>query len=160
MDDKLKFAGMLLGGYLLGRTKKMRLALMLATGLGARQLRRTPRRSPGQLSSVMASPEVRRLTEELTIRLTDAGRAAAFAAVTKGVESLTANLEHRTEKLTTPVQEGAKAAAGKATSAAGTATSAAGTAAGTATGTAEKATSSLKDRMHFGKKKAEAPAEE
>lgn len=99
MDDKLKFAGMLLGGYLLGRTKRMKTALMLATTVGAKQLQSNPEMLAKAGSAVLSSPEVKKLTDELTGRLTEAAKAAAVAAATKRVESLTTNIQARTEKL-------------------------------------------------------------
>ncbi|GAA4427889.1 hypothetical protein GCM10023169_28380 [Georgenia halophila] len=100
MDNKLKFAGMLAGGYLLGRTRKMKTALMLAATVGAKQLRDSPSRELTELrNSVLGSPEVKRLTGEVSGRLTEAGKAAAIATATRSVESLSTNLQERTEKL-------------------------------------------------------------
>lgn len=39
MDDKLKIAGVLLGGYLLGRTKKLKTAVLLGAAVAGNRLR-------------------------------------------------------------------------------------------------------------------------
>ncbi|MFC7404284.1 hypothetical protein [Georgenia alba] len=99
MDQKLKLAGLVLGGYVLGRTRKGKAALMLAAAVAGKQLRANPDQVTAVRDSVLASPGVRRLTGEATGRLADAGKAAAAAAVTRRVESLSANLRARTEQL-------------------------------------------------------------
>ena len=76
------------GGYFLGRTKKMKLAMMLGGMAAGRQAG-----GPGQLLAQGAkllgqSPELTRLTDELGGRLLDAGKAAAVAVATRQVENL------------------------------------------------------------------------
>jgi hypothetical protein len=76
------------GGYFLGRTKKMKLAMMLGGLAAGRQAG-----GPGQLLAQGAkllgqSPELTRLTDELGGRLLDAGKAAAVAVATRQVENL------------------------------------------------------------------------
>ena len=80
------------GGYFLGRTKKMKLALMLGgmaagrqTG-GAGQLLQQGTKLLGQ------SPELGRLTDEIRGRLLEAGKGAAVAVATRQVEALTDRL--------------------------------------------------------------------
>jgi len=90
-------------GYFLGRTKKMRLALMLvaagATGkIGS---------SPGELlqqgaKMVGSSPELKGLTEDVKGRLLEAGKAAAVATAGRQIGSLTDKLQERTELLRQP----------------------------------------------------------
>jgi hypothetical protein len=87
------------GGYFLGRTKKMKLAMMLA-GMAAGQ----QAGGPGELlkggTKLLASrPELARLTGEVRGRLLEAGKAAAVAAATRQVENLTDRVGKRVEAL-------------------------------------------------------------
>ncbi|GAB6939086.1 hypothetical protein JCM11754A_26130 [Isoptericola variabilis] len=98
MDEKLKLAGILLGGYLLGRTKKLRTAVLLSAAVAGNRLRDESARgalfdSLGGLRDFASSPEIKRLTSDVTGRLVDAGKVAAVAAVTSRVDDLTSRLE-------------------------------------------------------------------
>lgn len=95
MDDKLKIAAVLLAGYLLGRTKRMKLALAAAGALAVRELRSNPDLLKAG-TSVLASPAVKKLTDELSGRLVEAGKTAVVAAAAKRVDGLVSNLEKRT----------------------------------------------------------------
>ena len=92
------------GGYFLGRTKKMKLAMMLggvAAGRqagGAGQLLRQGAQLLGE------SPEVGRLTDEIRDRLLDAAKVAAVAVATRQVEALT----ERVSRVGTPVEGAGK----------------------------------------------------
>jgi hypothetical protein len=92
------------GGYFLGRTKKMKLAVMLggmAAGRqagGAAQLLRQGAKLLGE------SPELGRLTDEIRDRLLDAAKAAAVAVATRQVEALT----ERVSRVGTPVGDAGK----------------------------------------------------
>jgi hypothetical protein len=83
------------GGYLLGRTKKMKLAMMLGGMAAGRQAG-----GPGQLLAQGAkllgqSPELGRLNEEIRGRLLDAAKVAAVAVATRQVEALTERVVSR-----------------------------------------------------------------
>lgn len=85
------------GGYFLGRTKKMKLALMLAGMAAGRQAG-----GPGALLEqgkklLDASPELLRLTDDVKGRLLDAGKGAALAVATRQVEALTGRVAGRVE---------------------------------------------------------------
>lgn len=85
------------GGYFLGRTKKMKLGLMLA-GMAAGRQAGGPAALLGQGKNLLnASPELSRLSDVLTGRLLDAGKGAALAVATHQVESLTDRLVGRVE---------------------------------------------------------------
>ena len=86
-------------GYFLGRTKKMKLALMVAGMAAGRQAG-----GPGALlrqgkDLLGQSPELASLTGALRGRLVDAGKAAAIAVVTRQVESLTDRVGQRVDSL-------------------------------------------------------------
>ena len=85
------------GGYFLGRTKKMKLGLMLA-GMAAGRQAGGPAALLGQGKNLLnASPELLRLTDEVKGRLLDAGKGAALAVATRQVEALTDRVAGRVE---------------------------------------------------------------
>ena len=89
------------GGYILGRTKKMKLAMMLAGTAAGRQAG-GPAALLGQGGSAAllgqgkklleASPELSRLADEVRGRLLEAGKGAALAVAARQVDSLTDRL--------------------------------------------------------------------
>jgi hypothetical protein len=88
------------GGYFLGRTKKMKLAMMLGGMAAGRQAG-----GPGQLLAqgmklLGQSPELSRLTDELGGRLLEAGKGAAVAIATRQVENLTERVVGRVGPVT------------------------------------------------------------
>ncbi|WP_232665601.1 hypothetical protein [Pseudonocardia sp. TRM90224] len=87
------------GGYFLGRTKKMKLALMLGGMVAGRRAG-----GPGELiakgtSLLSSSPELSKLTGEVRGRLVEAGKAAALAVAARQVESLTDRVSKRVESI-------------------------------------------------------------
>jgi hypothetical protein len=87
------------GGYLLGRTKKMKLALMLGGMAAGRRAG-----GPGELLSrgtklLDSSPELSRLVGDVRGRLLEAGKGAALAVATRQVEALTDRVGKRVESL-------------------------------------------------------------
>jgi len=88
------------GGYLLGRTKKMKLALMIG-GMAAGKKAGGPGQLLAQGTKLLGqSPELTRLTDEIRGRLLDAGKAAAVAVATRQVEALTERVVGRVGSLT------------------------------------------------------------
>src|SRR4051812_15391462 len=88
------------GGYFLGRTKKMKLALALA-GMAAGRKAGGPGQLLAQGTKLLGqSPEITRLTDELRGRLLDAGKGAAVAIATKQVEALTESVVNRVGDVT------------------------------------------------------------
>jgi len=87
------------GGYLLGRTRKMKLALMLG-GMVAGQRAGGPRELLSRGTKlIQASPELSRLVGDVRGRLLEAGKGAAVAVATRQVESLTDRVGKRVESL-------------------------------------------------------------
>ncbi|GAB3526474.1 hypothetical protein [Arthrobacter monumenti] len=100
MDEKAKLTAILFGGYLLGRTKKAKLALTVAGLIGGKQLSSSKGGLMSQMNELAkSSPEVRKLREQITGKLADAAKGAAMAGATKGIESVNANLQNRTQQL-------------------------------------------------------------
>jgi hypothetical protein len=87
-------------GYLLGRFQTMKWALALAAFAGRGRL---PGGSGGLLQQgaklLTSSPELTKLTDEMRGRLVEAGKAAAVAAVSSKINSLSDDLRGRTEAM-------------------------------------------------------------
>jgi hypothetical protein len=87
------------GGYFLGRTKKMKLAMMLG-GMAAGRRAGGPGELLAQGSKLLErSPELAALTDQIRGRLIDAGKGAAMAVAARQVESLTDRVGKRVESL-------------------------------------------------------------
>lgn len=87
------------GGYFLGRTKKMKLALMLGGMAAGRRAG-----GPGELLAqgqrlLNSSPELSALSDQVRGRLLDAGKGAVMAVAAKQVSSLTEKVGKRVESL-------------------------------------------------------------
>jgi hypothetical protein len=121
-------------GYLLGRRRKLRMATMMAGGMavgavggiGGIALRRGAKALGNTEMLSKVSPQLGEIADTVRNDLLDAGKAAAMAAVTGRIDSLTDTLHDRAETLRNPVD----AATGEAGKAAGRAGKAAGGAAG------------------------------
>ena len=128
-------------GYLLGRRRKMRLAVLMAAGaatgglggLGSGLLRRGAKMLGSTEALGKVAPQLGDLTDTVRGDLIDAGKAAATAALTNRIESLTDSLHERAEMIRDP----GAAAAG--------ATKAARTGAGEATRRVRRARPSARD---------------
>jgi hypothetical protein len=116
-------------GYVLGRRRKMRLATMLALGaatgglgsLGPAVLKRGAKYLGSTDIAGDLGPAVTDIVSTIRGDLLDAGKAAAAAAVTSRIDSLSDNLHDRAETLRNPeaVAEEAGQAAGRAGGSAG-----------------------------------------
>ncbi|MFC8092324.1 ABC transporter substrate-binding protein [Streptomyces sp. NPDC057301] len=94
MDNAKIGTGLLLGGYLLGRSKKAKLAL----GLGA--LLAGSRMNPGQVGRALhESPFVHTLTDQVRSELTGAGKAAATTLLSAKADNLADAIHERTSGL-------------------------------------------------------------
>ncbi|MEU6658738.1 DNA primase [Streptomyces sp. NPDC046821] len=106
--------GLALGaGYVLGRTRKMKLALAVGSMVAGRQLPLSPRAVADLVSGqLQGSPEVKELTDEVRGELSGVGKAASGALIERQVESLADRLHGRTEQIreeledTAPREEG------------------------------------------------------
>ena len=84
------------GGYLLGRTKKLRLALALGGALAGRRLAAQRGDLLAQGSKLMeGNPQLKALQGQLTGKLVEVAREAALVAAASRVEALTKSLESR-----------------------------------------------------------------
>ncbi|PXY23527.1 hypothetical protein [Prauserella endophytica] len=81
-------------GYLLGRTRKMRLALMIAAAGATGKLGGAPRELLQQgVKRLAASPELSKITDSVRGDLVDAARSAAMAAASSRIDSLNDRLQ-------------------------------------------------------------------
>ncbi|MEU4998038.1 DNA primase [Streptomyces sp. NPDC021622] len=93
--------GLALGaGYVLGRTKKMKLALAVGTMVAAKRMRLGPR-VLGDLVSrqLQENPQFKEIGDQLRADLQGVGRAASGALVERQMEGLADRLHGRTEQL-------------------------------------------------------------
>lgn len=99
MDNTTKIVLAVVGGYVLGRRKKARFALLLGSALVGKRL---DLRSLGQeaFERLSESPQFGRIKDEVTGELVSTGRAAAMATLTKPLDRLADSLEERTSGLT------------------------------------------------------------
>jgi hypothetical protein len=86
-------------GYFLGRTKKMKLALMLGGWAAGRQMG-GPGQILGQAGRMLGeNPQLSELTDQVRGRLLEAGKGAAMAVATRQVEALTDRLGRGVEQV-------------------------------------------------------------
>lgn len=101
MNDRARVALALAAGYYLGRRHKLRLATILAAAGVARNLRKGD--SSGLLKHGIKllgqSPQMEEMTNRLRGELMEVGKAAAVAATSKQLETLTSRLHERAETL-------------------------------------------------------------
>lgn len=102
MSDKAKIGAAVAGGYLLGRTKRGRLALGLALLLAGYRPSTQLRKGLLQLAD---NPEIGKLTSQLRGPLGVAGRKAAEAVIAAQATKLTENLARRTEALSDQIKD-------------------------------------------------------
>ncbi|MFI7345679.1 hypothetical protein ACIBSR_05340 [Streptomyces sp. NPDC049936] len=100
-DSKTALAVAMAGGYLLGRTKKAKLAFAVGSYLAGRRIGLSPGDLLSQgLGGLQQAPQIRELTEQLRGELLTAGRAAATAAANRRLTGLADSLRDRTDALT------------------------------------------------------------
>ncbi|MFF4210930.1 ABC transporter substrate-binding protein [Streptomyces sp. NPDC001796] len=89
--NNAKIGAAVLGGYLLGRTKKGRLALSVGAALAGSRMR------PGQVGKLLQdSPVLGNVSKQVRGELASAGRAAATTVLSAKAESLADALHERT----------------------------------------------------------------
>src|SRR5918994_3565057 len=98
MNTSTKIALAVAGGYVLGRRRKVKMAVLLASVLVGKRLdvRSLGREAIGRLAE---SPEVGQIRDEIRGQLASSGRAAASAAVSAPLNKLADSLHQRTVRL-------------------------------------------------------------
>ncbi|MGW7571206.1 hypothetical protein ACWGJV_33680 [Streptomyces tendae] len=100
-DSRTTMAAAVAGGYLLGRTKKAKLAFAVGSYLVGRRVGLSPGQVLGQgLGSLQRAPQFRELSEQVRGELLTAGRAAVTAAANRSLTGLADSLRDRTDALT------------------------------------------------------------
>ncbi|MEU3708798.1 hypothetical protein [Streptomyces catenulae] len=105
MDDctKVSLIAAVAAGYLLGRTKKGRLAIGLASLIAGRQLPVNPREAVGLVLQKLAQdPQLAPLVEQARGEMLEAGRTALSATANRRLEAVADALEQRTNTLLEP----------------------------------------------------------
>ncbi|MFD1932654.1 hypothetical protein ACFSKW_14330 [Nonomuraea mangrovi] len=104
MKDRTRIALAVAAGYYLGRRHKLRLAAAVAAaGLASRMRRGEGGGLLAQGTKLLgSSPELQQLTNRLRGELVDVGKAAAVAATSKQIDTLTSRLHDRAEALRKP----------------------------------------------------------
>ncbi|MEU9633796.1 hypothetical protein AB0D80_05345 [Streptomyces tendae] len=100
-DSRTAMAAAVAGGYLLGRTKKAKLAFAVGSYLVGRRVGLSPGQVLGQgLGSLQRAPQFQELSEQVRSELLTAGRAAVTAAANRRLTGLADSLRDRTDALT------------------------------------------------------------
>lgn len=100
-DNRTAMAAAVAGGYLLGRTKKAKLAFAVGSYLVGRRAGLSPGRILGQgLGGLQRTPQVQELTDQVRGDLLTAGRAAVTAAANRRLTGFADTLRDRTDALT------------------------------------------------------------
>ncbi|MGH3746654.1 MAG: hypothetical protein ACRDT8_04560 [Micromonosporaceae bacterium] len=93
----------MVAGYVLGRSRKLKLAITVGGLIAGRKVKLNPQdllAAGNKLAD--SSPELRKLTGEVRERLLDAARKAAVAAAASKIDSLGENLSKRAAQLQVP----------------------------------------------------------
>ncbi|MET9778116.1 hypothetical protein ABZ023_28340 [Streptomyces sp. NPDC006367] len=100
-DNRAALAAAVAGGYLLGRTRKAKLALAVGSYLAGRRLGLSPGRVLSQgLGQLPLTPQFQELSDQVRGELLTAGRAAVTAAAGRKLTGLADALRDRTDALT------------------------------------------------------------
>ncbi|MEO3870033.1 hypothetical protein ABGB18_14520 [Nonomuraea sp. B12E4] len=103
MSNKCRIALAVLAGYYLGRRRKLRMAAALAAaGLAGRVRMGEGGLLSQGLKSLGSTPEIEQLTGRLRGELLEVGKAAAVAATSRQIDSLSDRLHERAEALRAP----------------------------------------------------------
>lgn len=99
-DNRAAMAAAVASGYLLGRTKKAKLALVVGSYLAGRRLGLAPGQVLSQgLGRLQQAPQLQELSDQVRGELLTAGRAAVTAAANRRLTGLADTLRDRTDAL-------------------------------------------------------------
>src|SRR5918994_5290643 len=100
MNTSAKVAAAVASGYLLGRTKKLRLAITVGGLLAGKRIATDPRAIVQQLATVVEqNPELSKLSDQVRGRLVTAGREAAVAAASNRLNRVSDSIRDRTDRM-------------------------------------------------------------
>ena len=89
-------------GYALGRSRRMKLAIMVGGALAGQRVGNPKELLAKASTAVSSSPELSELGSTLRARLTDAARTAAVAAASNKIDSIGDSLSERAAKIRSP----------------------------------------------------------
>lgn len=102
-NTKAALAAGIAGGYVMGRTKKAKLAFAIATYIAGRRFGLRPRELAATgLKKVQQHPQLAHLGEKVRGDVLEAGRAAASSAAQRRIENVADAIHARTEALRAP----------------------------------------------------------
>jgi hypothetical protein len=100
MNTTAKVAAAVASGYLLGRTKKLKLAIAVGGLLAGKRIATDPRAIVQQLADVVEqNPELSRLSDQVRGKLVTAGREAAVAAASNRLNRVSDSIRDRTDRM-------------------------------------------------------------
>jgi hypothetical protein len=100
MSTEARIAAAVASGYLLGRTRKMKLAITVGSLLAGQRIATSPRGLARQGQQIIdANPELAKLQDQLTGKLMEALKAAAVATLSSRLNSVSDVLRDRTDGL-------------------------------------------------------------
>jgi hypothetical protein len=100
MNTTAKVAAAVASGYLLGRTKKLKLAITVGGLLAGKRIATDPRAIVQQLADVVEqNPELSRLSDQVRGKLVTAGREAAVAAASNRLNRVSDSIRDRTDRM-------------------------------------------------------------
>jgi hypothetical protein len=139
MSNKVRIAFAVLAGYYLGRRRKLRMAAALAAaGLAGRAHGGEGGLLAQGIKVLGSSPEIGRITDRLRGDLMEVGKAAAVAATSRQIDSLSNKLHDRADALRAPESAKGDGAKGDGAKEDGAKENGAGTKRATARRTAEE----------------------
>ncbi|WP_116951955.1 hypothetical protein [Jiangella endophytica] len=106
MNTATRVAAAAATGYILGRRKKLKLAIAVGSMLAGKRLATDPRgmlRQAGEL--VESRPELAKLSEQVRTTLYTAARGAAVGVVGQRIDHLSDSIRDRSDRLTSTVTE-------------------------------------------------------
>src|SRR4051812_35296918 len=107
MNTTAKVAAAVASGYLLGRTKKLRLAITVGGLLAGKRIATDPRAIVQQLAAVVEeNPELSKLSDQVRGKLVTAGREAAVAAASNRLNRVSDSIRDRTDRMISVGQRG------------------------------------------------------
>ncbi|MGJ7906819.1 hypothetical protein ACOQFL_10085 [Actinopolyspora sp. H202] len=93
-------------GYVLGRTRRMKFAIMVGSVLAGRKLKTDPKQLLQKAGALAASsPELNKLSETVRGRLMEAAKEAATATASNKIDALGESLIERAEQVRNPSSE-------------------------------------------------------
>ncbi|ASR37031.1 hypothetical protein BAY61_20885 [Prauserella marina] len=102
----MKIASAVVGGYILGRRKKAKLAITMGAWLLGKKLNLNPQQLVTDLTKQLStSPQLSGVRDQLRGEVMSAGKTMATAIATRQADKLTGALQDRTEKLGRDVQD-------------------------------------------------------